>query len=85
MPCANETSQNNTDTITLHGGNKYINQTTPDRPTKSVEPNAPKRPKKLRDWWGKKGMCEVCSLRQATVNLELEYGSHRECQICWDD
>ena len=85
MPYANETFQNNTNTIILDDGIKYINQMTPNRPTKPVEPNAPKRPKKLRDWIGKKGMCEVCTLRPATVNLDLEYGSHRECQICWDD
>ena len=37
------------------------------------------------EWRGVKGMCEVCGLRKATVNLDLKYGSHRECQICWDD
>ena len=36
-------------------------------------------------WRGVQGMCEVCGLRKATVNLDLKYGSHRECRICWDD
>ena len=36
-------------------------------------------------WKGVPGMCEVCGLRKATVNLDLKYGSHRECRICWDD
>ena len=81
----NQTIPNDTNKIVLHKDNIYINETTPNRPTKSVEPNAPKRPNKNRDWWGKKGMCEVCTLRPATVNLDLEYGSHRECQMCWDD
>jgi len=31
------------------------------------------------------GMCEVCGLRKAEVNLDLEFGSHRECRICWND
>ena len=33
----------------------------------------------------KKVMCEVCGLREAKVNLNLEFGSHRECRICWND
>ena len=37
------------------------------------------------EWKGVKGMCEVCQRRIATVNLDLKYGSHRECQSCWDD
>ena len=31
------------------------------------------------------GLCEVCGLRPAEVNLDLQYGSHRECRICWND
>ena len=27
------------------------------------------------------GLCEVCGLRPAEVNLDLQYGSHRECRI----
>ena len=65
--------------------NNTNNTSTPERPTRPVSPNAPKRPKKNREWWGVKGMCEVCTLRPATVNLELNCGSHRECQICWND
>ena len=62
------------------------NYNTPKKPTRPVSPNAPKKTKVPREWWmGEKGMCEVCSLRRATVNLELKYGSHRECQICWND
>lgn len=33
----------------------------------------------------KQVMCEVCGLREAKVNLNLEFGSHRECRICWND
>ena len=29
-------------------------------------------------------MCEWCGRYRATVNLELNYGSHRECRYCWD-
>ncbi len=29
-------------------------------------------------------MCEWCGRNRATVNLELKYGSHRECRYCWD-
>lgn len=38
-----------------------------------------------RGWLGKEGMCEVCGLRRAVVNLDLSSGSHRECRSCWDD
>lgn len=31
------------------------------------------------------GLCEVCGLRPATINLDLIFGSHRECTICWND
>ena len=37
-----------------------------------------------RGWLGKEGMCEVCGLRRAVVNLDLSSGSHRECRSCWD-
>ena len=30
-------------------------------------------------------MCEVCGLREAEINLEFKFGSHRECYICWND
>ena len=69
-----------TDTI-----NKEDKCVTPDRPTRSVPPNAPPRPRNTRGWGGKEGMCEVCGLRRATENLMLEYGSHRECYFCWND
>ena len=29
-------------------------------------------------------MCEICGLQKATVNLDLKYGSHKECRYCWD-
>ena len=29
-------------------------------------------------------MCEWCGRNRATINLELKYGSHRECRHCWD-
>ena len=38
-----------------------------------------------REWLRNPGLCEVCGLREATVNLDLTCGSHRECQMCWDD
>ena len=38
-----------------------------------------------REWLRNPGLCEVCGLRKATVNLDLTFGSHRECQICWND
>lgn len=38
-----------------------------------------------RNWIRGEGVCEVCGLRPAEVNLDLKYGSHRECRSCWDD
>ena len=38
-----------------------------------------------RAWLKGEGICEVCGLRPAEVNLDLKYGSHRECRSCWDD
>ena len=38
-----------------------------------------------RHWIKGEGNCEVCGLRPAEVNLDLKYGSHRECRSCWDD
>ncbi len=38
-----------------------------------------------RGWLRGGGICEVCGLRPAEVNLDLQYGSHRECRICWAD
>ena len=58
---------------------------TPDRPTRTVSPNAPPRPRRPRDWYGEVGMCEVCGMREATENLDLRCGSHRECFSCWTD
>lgn len=29
-------------------------------------------------------MCEICGRNKATVNLDLKYGSHKECRYCWD-
>lgn len=58
---------------------------TPPRTTHSVPPNAPKKVKRRNFWYGEEGICEICYKRVATVNLDLTYGSHRECQSCWDD
>ena len=58
---------------------------TPTKTTVPVPPNAPKKVKRRDYWYGEEGKCEVCGLRDATVNLNLTYGSHRECKICWDD
>tara|TARA_Y100001970_G_C14198075_1_gene839353 strand:+ start:400 stop:600 length:201 start_codon:yes stop_codon:yes gene_type:complete len=30
-------------------------------------------------------LCEICGKREAKINLELKFGSHRECRICWDN
>jgi hypothetical protein len=38
-----------------------------------------------REWLRNPGLCEVCGVREATVNLDLTFGSHRECRICWND
>ena len=38
-----------------------------------------------RGWLKGEGMCEWCGLRRAEVNLELKYGTHRECRSCWGD
>ena len=35
-------------------------------------------------WLKGKDMCEWCGRIKATVNLDLKYGSHRECRYCWD-
>ena len=35
-------------------------------------------------WLKGKGNCEWCGRHPATVNLDLKYGSHRECRYCWD-
>ena len=40
--------------------------------------------KGVRGWLGKEGICEICGESKATVNLNLEYGTHRECRYCWD-
>ena len=38
-----------------------------------------------KGWSRGEGICEVCGLRPAELNLDLQYGSHRECRICWND
>ena len=38
-----------------------------------------------REWLGKPGMCEWCGYNEATHNLDLKFGSHRECKVCWED
>ena len=40
--------------------------------------------KKVRDWLGPVGMCEICGRAPASVNLDLTAGTHRECRYCWD-
>tara|TARA_Y100001934_G_C12035703_1_gene623524 strand:- start:204 stop:449 length:246 start_codon:yes stop_codon:yes gene_type:complete len=34
-------------------------------------------------WLKKEGMCEICGNYPAEYNLDLKYGSHRECWLCW--
>jgi len=36
-------------------------------------------------WINGVGMCEDCGVREATVNLNLKHGTHRECERCWAD
>ncbi len=38
-----------------------------------------------RCWLLGEGICEVCGVRKAEVNLDLKAGTHRECRPCWDD
>ena len=40
--------------------------------------------KKVRNWLGPVGMCEICGRSAAVVNLDLTAGTHRECRYCWD-
>ena len=47
--------------------------------------NITKTIRKGRDWLGKPGICENCGHREATHNLDLKFGSHRECGSCWYD
>ena len=51
----------------------------------SIIPNIRGENGMTNSWRGKEGMCEWCGLRPATINLDLKAGTHRECQICWDD
>ena len=60
------------------------NNKTCDTQTKSENYDFSFKPPKARGWLGKVGICEVCGNMKATVNLNLKYGSHRECRYCWD-
>ena len=51
--------------------------------TVNVEKNNNKEERK-KVWLKGINMCEWCGRNPATVNLELKYGSHRECRYCWD-
>tara|TARA_A100001015_G_scaffold292057_1_gene366925 strand:+ start:278 stop:472 length:195 start_codon:yes stop_codon:yes gene_type:complete len=53
---------------------------------KNIDNNCIKQSKieRLNRWLNGKDMCEICGRHKATVNLELKYGSHRECRYCWD-
>jgi len=37
------------------------------------------------NWLRGKGVCEWCGCHSAKYNLDLTRGSHRLCQMCWDD
>lgn len=43
-----------------------------------------KKPKRT-NWLFGEGICEICGVRNATRNLKLDSGSHRECFSCWED
>ena len=30
-------------------------------------------------------LCEICNQRNATMNLDLKSGSHKECSDCWSE
>lgn len=84
----NQTILNNNEKINIIKDIDYIYENkigkdTVSSPTTStpVESNITRRDY----WYFAEGMCEVCNLRRATVNLELKFGSHRECKSCWDD
>jgi hypothetical protein len=85
----NQTIPNNIDKVNVYKEIEYNIQSkyiikTPDRPTVPVPPNAPKIKRRTK-LFGYEYMCEVCGIREAKVNLDLTYGSHRECRSCWDD
>lgn len=40
---------------------------------------------KRTNWLFGEGICEICGVRNATRNLNLDSGSHRECFSCWED
>jgi hypothetical protein len=65
--------------------NYIIECKTPTRTSHPVPPNAPKKIKRHDFWYGEEGKCEICGIRDATINLDLTCGSHRECQSCWED
>ena len=58
-----------------------------DNQTNDIEINEKKydfsyKPKKkVRNWLGPVGMCEICEA-PASVNLDLTVGTHRECRYC---
>ena len=58
------------------------------KPSDSVNNNNNENNKNKEDrknvWLKGINMCEWCGRNRATVNLELKYGSHRECRYCWD-
>ena len=43
-----------------------------------------KKQTRKNKWLNGEGMCEWCGRHKATINLNLEYGSYRECRYCWD-
>ena len=77
---------NKNDEINIMNEINYIFECkTPTKTTVPVPPNAPKKAKRRNFWYGEEGMCEICNEREATVNLDLTCGSHRECWSCWTD
>ena len=80
------TKTNKDDEINIMKDINYIFECkTPTKTTVPVPPNAPKEVKRRDYWYGEEGKCEVCGLADATVNLDLTCGSHRECWSCWTD
>lgn len=80
----NKTNKNN-DINIMKEINYIFDCKTPTKSTVHVPPNTPKKIKRRDFWYGEEGMCEICYTREATFNLDLTCGSHRECWSCWTD
>ena len=50
----------------------------------TINKNKEKSKEKRNTWLKGNNICEWCGRHTATINLELKYGSFRECRYCWD-